>query len=205
MTGVQPSCAILIPAAGASLRMRGTDKLLEPVQAEAILRRVCRLALQSGAQVAVTLPDRGPLAEARRGALAGLAATLLSVENAKEGMAASLRAGARHFTEAAGMMVLLPDMPDIDAADIDAVMAAFACDTDQPIRAASVSLAPGHPVIFPRRLIPKLADLRGDRGALSVLAGETVRLLPLAGNRALTDLDTPGDWARWRAMAAATP
>jgi CTP:molybdopterin cytidylyltransferase MocA len=41
--------------------------------------------------------------------------------------------------------------------------------------------------------------LNGDRGARIVLEGETVRVLPLPGRRAVTDLDTPEDWEAWRA------
>ena len=190
---------ILIPAAGASRRMRGADKLLEDVDDEPVLRRTARIAAEV-APVLVTLPDTGPLAPARRAALAGLAARILPVADAHEGMAASLRAGAREIGAAEGMMILMPDMPEVTADDLHRLAAAFAADPTRPLRAATEDgTEAGHPVILPRRLMQEVAVLNGDRGARIVLEGETVRVLPLPGRRAVTDLDTPEDWEAWRA------
>ena len=63
---------------------------------------------------------------------------------------------------------------------------------------------PGHPVLFGRRFFETLAGLRGDRGAREVLreAAEFVTEVPTPGRAALVDLDTPEDWAAWRAAAA---
>jgi CTP:molybdopterin cytidylyltransferase MocA len=46
----------------------------------------------------------------------------------------------------------------------------------------------------------ELAEVRGDRGGRDLLARHADRLyrLALPGRRAVTDLDTPEDWARWR-------
>jgi CTP:molybdopterin cytidylyltransferase MocA len=43
--------------------------------------------------------------------------------------------------------------------------------------------------------------LSGDEGAKRILSQEAsrVHLVPLADDRALVDLDTPEDWAAWRA------
>lgn len=191
---------ILIPAAGASRRMRGADKLLEEIDGEPILRRTARIAAEAGAPVLVTLPDTGPLVPARRAALTGLGARILPVPDAHEGMAASLRAGAREIGPAEGLMILLPDMPEITAADLRRLARAFAEDPSMPLRAATGDRTEaGHPVILPRRLMQEVAVLNGDRGARIVLEGERVRLVPLPGRHAVTDLDTPEDWDLWRA------
>ncbi|WP_413871803.1 nucleotidyltransferase family protein [Albidovulum sp.] len=191
---------VLIPAAGASRRMEGADKLLEEIDGEPVLRRTARTAGAAGGTVLVALPETGPYLAARRATLTGLGVHLLPVPDAHEGMAASLRAGAREIGPAEGLMVLLPDMPDIGADDIRRLVAAFAEDTTRPVRATTEDGAEaGHPVILPRRLMQELGILTGDRGARIVLEGENVRLVPLPGRRAVTDLDTPEDWAAWRA------
>jgi CTP:molybdopterin cytidylyltransferase MocA len=61
---------------------------------------------------------------------------------------------------------------------------------------------PGHPVLFPARLRPALLRLKGDQGARDILRTEADQILPLPlpGSRAVTDLDTPEDWAAWRAL-----
>lgn len=189
---------ILIPAAGAARRMGGRDKLLEPVAGEPVLARTVRLARATGARVLVTLAVRGPFSTGRRLALAGSGAELLTID-ADEGLAASLRAAAKAAGTAAGLMVMLPDMPEVDAADLTSLLQVFALDRDRPVRAASPAGEAGHPVILPARLIGALALLSGDQGARRLLETEPISLCPLPGRHALTDLDTPEEWADWRA------
>ncbi|MGB5838378.1 MAG: nucleotidyltransferase family protein [Albidovulum sp.] len=189
---------ILIPAAGASRRMRGSDKLLEPVGGVSVLRRTADIAAGTGAKVVVTLPDTGPILPARRATLVGSTARLILIKDAHEGMAASLRAGAREAGQTEALMVMLPDNPDIEASDLTLMLTAFKKDPTVALRAATGGGTQGHPVIFPRRLFQELTVLTGDRGGRIVLADENVRSCPLPGRRAVTDLDTPEDWAVWR-------
>ncbi|SIO19365.1 CTP:molybdopterin cytidylyltransferase MocA [Rhodovulum sp. ES.010] len=190
---------ILVPAAGASSRMRGRDKLLEPVEGEALLRRQVRAASATGAPVLVTLPKGagGPRAEV----LEGISRLRFLWIDAAEGMAASLRAGAAaaRKARAEGLMVHLPDMPDLTGADLARLLAAFAVAPETPLRAGSEDGRPGHPVVFPARLFSRLAEVSGDTGGRAALSGESPRLVALPGDRALTDLDTPDAWADWRA------
>jgi CTP:molybdopterin cytidylyltransferase MocA len=194
---------ILIPAAGASARMRGRDKLLEMVDGMPQLRRAVEAARGAGAaRVWVTLPPRdGRLAEARHQALDGSWARRIEVPDCAEGMAASLRAGARAAMaqKAGAVLVLLADMPEIEAADLARFVAAFADDPDVIWRGADQDGAPGHPVMIPARLLPAMTKLAGDAGARVLLRGERIGLLTLPGTRATTDLDSPEDWAEWRA------
>jgi CTP:molybdopterin cytidylyltransferase MocA len=194
MSGV----AILIPAAGASTRMRGADKLMESVGGETALRRAARMAAATGARVIVTLPDGGPHAAPRRAELTGLGVTAVPVPDAHDGMSASFRAGVRAAGNAEGLMVVLPDMPEIETEDLAAILEVFAEDPDTPVRAASEDGRPGHPAILPRRLFPDISVLTGDAGARKLFSGEDVTFVHLRGARAVTDLDTPEAWAEWR-------
>lgn len=191
---------ILIPAAGASRRFGSRDKLLEDAGGEPLLRRVASRAASVGVPVIVALP-RGE--RARRAALAGLRVDIAEVDTPAEGMAASLRAGAA-LAGPGPLMIALADMPDLEAGDFATLLAAFDDDREAPLRAASETGEPGHPVILPADLAARLPHLGGDEGARSLLGGTPVRAVPLAGTRALTDLDTPGDWARWRASHPAS-
>lgn len=188
---------ILLLAAGASARMRGRDKLLEEIDGAPVLRRQARAALAAGGPVLVSLPTNRP---ARLAALQGLAVQHVFVDDADEGMAASIRAGVAALPGgAAGVAILPADMPELTADDLEAVLYAFATHETQAVRAVSDTGQAGHPVVFPARLFAALAKLRGDQGARRVLAGETTITVPLPGDHALTDLDTPEDWAAWRA------
>ncbi len=192
---VMTDLTILIPAAGASSRMRGQDKLLQHVADEPILRRQAHMAL-SLAPVIVTLRDPDP---ERRAALDGLTVKILAVPDAALGMSASFRAVADIQS---AVMVLPADMPDLTAADLASMITAFRAAPDQILR-GSANATPGHPVIWPRALVPGFAQLHGDEGARALLRQHPVRLHPLPDAHALTDLDTPEDWAAWRARQAA--
>lgn len=197
MTGAVP---VLILAAGAATRMGGRDKLTEPVGGEPLLRRVARVARASGAPAIVVLPPDRP---ARAAALAGLDVTCVVADRAASGMAASLRAGLAALPPgAAGVMILPADMPGFEPADLAAMQAAFAQAPDCILRATTQDGRPGHPAVFPADLIPELARVTGDEGGRSVLRshGARVRLMPLPGDRAVLDLDTPQDWAAFRAL-----
>jgi CTP:molybdopterin cytidylyltransferase MocA len=187
---------ILIPAAGSSSRMRGGDKLLEPVDGAPLLRRQAMMAATL-APVLVTLPPGRP---ARAAVLNGTGVQARTLPDAAEGMAASLRAGAR-AAQGRALMVLPADMPDIDATDLATLIAEAAARPDAILRGTAADGTPGHPVVFPPDLLADLAALHGDEGARSVLRRHGLRIhpVPLPGRHALTDLDTPEDWAAWRA------
>ncbi|MCB2116209.1 MAG: nucleotidyltransferase family protein [Rhodobacteraceae bacterium] len=191
---------ILIPAAGASSRMRGSDKLLEEIDGESLLHRTARIARAATPSVLVTLPESGPCVPARLAALVGSNARILRIGDAHDGMSASLRAASREIGQAEGLMILLPDMPEIGLEDIERLKAAFAEDPARPVRAATGDGTElGHPVILPRRYMQELAVLTGDRGARHLIEGDDIRIVPLPGRRAVTDLDTPEAWEAWRA------
>lgn len=193
----QMTGAILLPAAGASRRMRGRDKLLEHVDGAPLLRRSAMRAVKTGARVAVALPISSP----RRAALDGLDLTLLEID-ATEGMAASLRAGAAWAKKAGAstLMVALPDMPDITTQDMQTLFTAQAQAPELPLRATTEDGVSGHPVILPSALFAHMAQLKGDEGARAIMADHPPRQHALPGQRALTDLDTPEAWAAWLAQ-----
>ncbi|WP_114965612.1 nucleotidyltransferase family protein [Alkalilacustris brevis] len=205
---MQDYVLVLLTAAGASRRMRGRDKLLEPVRGQPLLAVLAARAGDSGAPVLVTLP---PGDTARRAVLAP-GTDSVTVDDAAEGMAASLRVGAAQalVRGAAGLMVLPADMPEITGADIAAMIRAFlAAPRPRPIlRAQSQDGTEwGHPVILPARHLPELESLQGDTGARDLLRrhADELRGFPLPARHALTDLDTPEDWQAWRESREGKP
>ncbi|HKL70527.1 nucleotidyltransferase family protein [Salibaculum sp.] len=190
------TAAILIPAAGASSRMAGRDKLLELVDGQPLLRRLVTLCLPHG-PVFVTLPG----ADHPRAQVLPRAANTVAVPDWQTGMSASLRAGNTTIPGAHDLMILPADMPEITGNDIARMIAAR---TEAPgaliWQAATMDGTPGHPVLFAAKLRDEFAGLSGDAGARPILAAHAGRrhLVPLPGLHARLDLDTPEDWARWR-------
>lgn len=190
---------ILIAAAGDSSRMRGGDKLLERIDNTPQLRRIATAALAASNRVIVTLRTRDA---DRLACIAGLPVQILPVAKAALGMSASLRAAAE-VTQGA-LMVLPADMPEITAGHLRSLIDKF--DQRHILRACTPDGSPGHPVIFPADLLMDLRELTGDTGARSVLVrhANRVQFSVLPGQAAVTDLDTPEDWAAWRAVRPPT-
>jgi CTP:molybdopterin cytidylyltransferase MocA len=191
------SVAILLPAAGASTRMSGRDKLMEDIGGDPLLLRQTLRALATGATVLVTTRADRP---ARIKALEGTGADLVPVDDPSEGIAASLRAGIAALPDCTrALMILLPDLPDIDTADMEAMLDAHRNAPGRILRAVAADGTPGHPTLFPARFFLKLAQVTGDTGAALLIHEAGYDPVRLQGSRAITDLDTPEAWAAWRA------
>ena len=189
--------AILLLAAGASSRMRGRDKLLEEIDGEQLLRRVARRALSVQSVVFVALPKGS---QTRQEALKGLAVNTLIVNDAAEGMSASIRAGVRAASEFDALMILPADMPELTERDLSVVLEGFKANSGLKIvRGASADGTPGHPVVFPKTYFEELSEIEGDTGGSSIVKKAGAICISLPDNHALTDLDTPEDWAFWQA------
>lgn len=172
---------------------------MEDIGGEPLLRRQARLAQGIG-PVTVALP---PAPHPRYTTLSGLDITPLPVPEAAEGMGASLRrAFAALPLDTPAAMVLLADMPALEASDLARLAAAVDLTGETLIwRATTEDGKPGHPIVFAAALFDQLKQLRGDDGGRAVVraAADRMQLVPLPGQRARRDLDTPEDWAAWRA------
>jgi molybdenum cofactor cytidylyltransferase len=193
---------ILILAAGSASRMRGADKLTEMIDGTPQLARITQAALATGCPVTVALPPDRP---ARAATLTGLPVSLVTVADPQHGMAESLKQGLRALPADAPLMLLLADLPEIDATDLRDIVLSWAQTPTAILRATAADGTPGHPVCFPPDLRAELDALAGDEGARAVLMRhkDRVRVVALPARHAITDLDTPEDWATWRAARSA--
>ncbi len=193
--------SILILAAGSSARMRGKDKLLELIDGVPQIARIARAALATGSPTYIALPPDRPL---RSRAIADLPVMQVIVPDAAQGMGASLRHAAG-LVPGGAMMILLADLVDLTQDDLHTMIAVQRTAPDALLRGAAVDGTPGHPAIIPADLRPALLSLRGDAGARALFHGHQgrLRLITLPGTHATTDLDTPEDWATWRALRGA--
>jgi CTP:molybdopterin cytidylyltransferase MocA len=105
-----------------------------------------------------------------------------------EGQAASLRCGLKALGDVDAAVVVLADMPGVNPAAVDAVIAAWdgAADGVRAIYGGR----PGHPVLLGRKLLDRAGELHGDAGFRPLL--EQARVISVeAGHLAdPTDIDT---------------
>ncbi len=196
----------VVLAAGSSTRMTSpdgehTNKLLAHVGGVPLVRRVVDAAVASKASGVVVVTGHD---EARvRGAI-GEAFGVRFVHNPAyaTGMASSLVAGvAAVASEPAvgGVAICLADMPRVTAAQLDAVLAAFAeADDDRAIVVPVWNERRGHPVVWGRAHFAALGRLAGDVGARGLLDQHAadVRTVPAADDGILVDVDTPDALAK---------
>ncbi len=92
-----------------------------------------------------------------------------------------------------GAVICLGDMPLVDAALLDRLIAAFAPDRGALVAAPVSDGRRGNPVLWSRRLFSELLTLEGDTGARQLIDrhAELVAEVPVDGSGAFLDIDTP--------------
>jgi molybdenum cofactor cytidylyltransferase len=182
--------AAIVLAAGRSTRM-GSNKLVAEIKGEPLIRVAVEQALASRADPVIVVT--GHERERVEKALADLKVRFVHNPDFADGLSTSLKVGlAAVPLEADGAIICLGDMPQVRAAMIDRLIAAF-----DPARGALVVVPTiegkrGNPVVWSRRFFPELAALEGDVGARHVIGtyGEALVEVP-ADRTALVDIDTP--------------
>ena len=84
-----------------------------------------------------------------------------------------------------GMLVMLPDMPGIEASDIVEMDRVFRAQGGPVVRATTEDGRAGHPVLFPAHAVRDFETLSGDKGAAAMMEGERVEFVALPGRRAV--------------------
>jgi molybdenum cofactor cytidylyltransferase len=192
--------AAIILAAGRSSRYLAgggaeASKLIALYRGEPLVRCVARAALASSARPVVVVT--GYARTDVEAALAGLPLVFAFNPDFATGLASSLRTGVAALpASAAGAVVLLGDMPGVEAAMIERIVKVFLTSAD-PLAAVPVHAGRrGNPVLLGRTLFAALAPLEGDEGARRLLreaAFDRVAEVPFDDAAVALDIDTPDD------------
>jgi molybdenum cofactor cytidylyltransferase len=184
--------AAVVLAAGRSTRMGGPNKLLAEIGGRPLVRIAVEQALASRARpVAVVTGHQRSEVEA---ALKGLPVTFTHNPDYAQGLSTSLKAGIAALpAEVDGAIVCLGDMPQVDAALIDRLIAAFDPEKGALVVVPTIAGKRGNPVVWSRRFFGDLGRLDGDVGARHLIAAypEAVAEVAVTGRAALIDVDTP--------------
>ncbi|MDE2465203.1 MAG: molybdopterin-binding/glycosyltransferase family 2 protein [Alphaproteobacteria bacterium] len=195
-----PYVSAVVLAAGQSTRM-GRNKLLEPVNGKPLIRYAVEAALAS--QADETIVVTGHDADALKAALSGLEVRIVHNPEYAKGLSTSVRCGLAAIGDKAdGALMLLGDMPAVDAELINRLIAAFAPQEGRAICLASRKGARGNPVLWARRFFDAMAELEGDIGARNLLAAypELIAEVEAMSDAPLRDIDTPEALAALRSQ-----
>lgn len=184
--------AALVLAAGRSTRMGAVNKLIAEIGGKPLVRIAAEQALASQARPVIVVT--GHQREKVEAALADLPVRFVHNADYVRGLGTSLKAGIAAVPEEVdGAVVCLGDMPQVDAALIDKLIAAFDPERGAFVVVPSIEGRRGNPVLWSRRFFPDLMQIQGDVGARHLIGGytEAVVEVPVDGAAALTDVDTP--------------
>jgi molybdenum cofactor cytidylyltransferase len=182
----------IVLAAGRSTRMGGPNKLLADIGGKPLVRIAVEQALASRARpvVVVTGHQRGEV----EAALKGLPVAFTHNPDYAQGLSTSLKAGIAALpAEADGVIVCLGDMPQVDGALIDRLIAAFDPEKGALVVVPTIAGKRGNPVVWSRRFFGDLSRLDGDVGARHLIGSypEAVAEVAVTGRAAFVDVDTP--------------
>jgi molybdenum cofactor cytidylyltransferase len=181
-------------AAGMSTRM-GRNKLFLDLGGRTVLDRALSVAL--AARLDPLLVVVGHEADRVRAALDGTPARPVLNPDHARGLNTSLRTGIAALPDGvAGAVVMLADMPLVDAAMIDELVARWRA-ADAPLAISRYGDVVAPPILYGAALFPELRALDGDGCGKAVIKrhrGEEI-VLDWPAER-LTDLDVPDDLAR---------
>ncbi len=209
MNGMEPIDAIILSAGRAS--RFGVPKILLPAgPGEILLTRVLSLALQvADGRVGVVLGREAAVAQyalerwLRRHPSAGQRVSVVQNPDFAQGQSRSLQVGIRALPDSQGVLVLLADMPGLDAPRLALLR--------QRIRLRSpwsVAVAPSEggqmrpPVFLTADLFAEIMRLTGDQGARALLQARSaqVELIEWGTGPWFADVDT---WEDYRDLARA--
>ena len=189
--------AAIVLAAGRSSRFGSGNKLLERIGGEALVTRVARAAIESGAEpvIVVTGFEAPRVAEA----ISHLNVAIAHNPAFVDGLSASLLTGLEALPpDCDGALILLGDMPEIAAADLAALIAAFAARDSicVPVHQGRR----GNPVLWGADYFAGIQALSGDAGAKQLIARHADRVIevPVGSPGIFADVDTQADLVRLR-------
>jgi molybdenum cofactor cytidylyltransferase len=192
--------AAVVLAGGHSTRMGAINKMLAKIGGKSLARIAAEQALASQASPVIVVT--GHQRERLEQALAGLPVRFVHNPDFAEGLGTSLKAGIATVPEEAdGAIVCLGDMPQVDSKLIDKLIAAFDPAEGALVVVPSIDGRRGNPVVWARRFFNDLMTIKGDFGARYLIGtyAEAVVEVPVAGEAALTDVDTPESFSAVKA------
>jgi len=191
-----PRIAAVVLAAGTSSRMGDANKLLLEVDGRAMVRRVLdALPTDAVDEVVVVTGHDAPGVAA---AVAGRDLRLVHNPDYEMGMGGSLARGVAALgDDIDGVLVMLGDMPHLDAGLVRLVIAAFDPATGGEICLPVWQGRRGNPVLFGHRFFAELRALKGDIGGKALLSAFDSRVIEVAAGQGgvVEDVDTPEQFA----------
>lgn len=188
----RPRVAGVLLAAGTSSRYGESNKLLEPVDGEPMVRRAARTLLNAGLSPVIVVV--GFDAARVREAIDGLDVSVVLNPDYQAGQATSVRVGVRTLPDDVDAAVFaLGDMPWVKPRTVSLLVDAYGAGVGTAL-AAAVDGRRGNPVLWDAGHFDALAAQSGDVGGRDLLLSADGAVLVETGDGAVRrDVDRPDD------------
>ena len=197
---VRHKLGFLLLAAGSSVRMHGSDKLLKKIHGVPQIERILAEVMKLNFPIFVTIPANDTK---RKFVISRTDAIIIEVQNAELGIGHSIAEGLKKITKTFDLLSLAicpSDLPDLKTDSCKKLINYFAISPEmicRPVKKSSNKF--GHPVIFPKKYFKELKFIEGDKGAHNIILGNKKSFNAYKTNDEsyFLDIDTPEDFARW--------
>jgi len=185
-----PSLFAIILAAGESRRFGSTKQLAPHAGRTLVGHAMAEAESVCGSNTVLVTGNEWRNVSTAGGRLQGF----LVVNTAfREGMSTSIRAGIRAVASVAdAVLLMLADQPLVTRAHLQDLVDQWRASPESIVTSAYAN-ALGPPVIFPQSFFAELRELRGDRGAKSVLDANIDCVIAVECPAAAIDIDRPDD------------
>ena len=184
------NCAVVLLAAGASIRL-GQPKQLLTYHGRSFIQNMISAAVNANLHpVIVVLGAHGTLIA---GEITNTNVHIAHNNDWEEGIASSIRCGIKTLQKVEpacdGAILMVCDQPYISSSLLDDLLASQR-KTGSPIAAAYYNDVAGTPALFHKKIFSDLLLLRGDRGAQNILRQHADRLTTVPFPMGIIDIDT---------------
>ena len=197
-TMAAPRIAAVVLAAGLSSRM-GSNKLLADLNGQALIQHtIDRLSNTAIDEVIVVTGHQAVEVQA---VLQHQKVRFVHNADYAQGLSTSVKAGIAAIQDFDAAFVCLGDMPLIEAADLNRMIAAFNVTEGRSLVAPVLGLKLGNPVLWGHEHFADLMALTGDRGARGLIEARRDQIveIPVTHDGILLDADTPESLAEIKA------
>jgi len=200
-----PRIAALVLAAGQSRRMGAINKMLADTEGAPMIAHTLAAVASSAAAPVVVVTGHEP--EGVSAALKDHDVTYAHNPDYADGLSTSLRVGLDALPDdVEGVVICLGDMPAVEAAHIDKLIAAFDAEEGRAICVPTFQGKRGNPVLWAASFFQEMRDVAGDVGARHLIGqhAEIVCEVAVDDDAVLLDLDTPEALAAYTARKASS-
>ena len=188
----KPRIAGVVLGGGQSRRMGVVNKLLVKVDGKPMIRHAVDNLRAAGADPIIVVA--GHEAERVREVLDGTQVSFVHNDDFAEGLSTSLRTGIAAVPDNCdAAIVALGDMPRLQPAHVEALIAAYSADTGRAICVPTWQGKRGNPVLWARRFFAEMTDVDGDVGAKHLIGShaDLVYEVEMPDSGVLIDVDSP--------------